>query len=48
MYYGILKRLLEKLRDNFERLNIHALIPTGKTSMLIGDMDIVRLMIHVQ
>ena len=29
MYYEILKRLLEKLRDNFERLNIDALIPTN-------------------
>ena len=28
MYYEILKRLLEKLRDNFGRLNIDALIPT--------------------
>ena len=27
MYYEILKRLFEKLRDNFERINIDALIP---------------------
>ena len=35
MYYGILKRILEKLRDNFRRLNFDPLIPTIYCSKLL-------------